>query len=91
MDVQGKPVEKSLGMSLWHTHEHMEGCSESRITHVNILGKFMQMVGALGGPNLKLRRYHEVSVLQASAQSYEYVSCHRHTGLLKTLAPAAKP
>lgn len=90
VDVQGKPVEKSFGMSLWHTLEHMEAWSESHITHVNIFGKFMKMVSDLGGPNLKLRLYHEVTVLQASEQSYEYVNCHPHTGLLNTLAPAAK-
>lgn len=77
-------------MRLWHTLEHMEGFWESRITRINIFGRFMQMVGTLGGPNLKLRLYHEVSVLQASEQSYEYVSSHPHTGLLKALAPAAK-
>lgn len=89
VDEHGKPQEKTFGMSLWHTLEHMERWSESHPTHVNIFGRFMNMVGAMEG-QLKLRLYHEVTVVQASEQSYEYVSCHPRTGLLNTLSPAAK-
>jgi aldoxime dehydratase len=35
---------------------------------------------------LQLRVYHEVSVLQANAQSYEYINCHPRTGLMNGLA-----
>lgn len=55
-----------------------------------MFGKFMQMAATLGGPNLKLRLHHEVSVLQASEQSYEHANCHPQTGLLTTLAPSAR-
>jgi Haem-containing dehydratase len=34
-----------------------------------------------GLPNLRL--YHEVSVLDAAAQRYEYINCHPGTGLLR--------
>ena len=38
---------------------------------------------------LQLRVYHEVSVLKAGEQSYEYVNCHAGSGLMNGLAPAA--
>ena len=31
---------------------------------------------------LQLRVYHEVSVLKADEQRYEYINCHARTGLL---------
>lgn len=83
LDAFGQETERSFGMSLWHTLEHMERWSESHITHVNIFGRFMNMVGTIGGPNLKLRLYHEVTVVRSTEQIYEYVNCHPHTGLLR--------
>jgi aldoxime dehydratase len=35
-------------------------------------------------PNMRL--YHEVSVLDAVAQRYEYINCHPGTGLLRPVA-----
>jgi aldoxime dehydratase len=37
---------------------------------------------------LKLRVYHEVSVLKPDEQEYEYVNCHPNTGLLNAVGPA---
>jgi aldoxime dehydratase len=33
--------------------------------------------------------YHEVSVLKADEQSYEYINCHARSGLMNGLAPVA--
>jgi aldoxime dehydratase len=35
---------------------------------------------------LNLRLYHEVSSLKADEQEYEYINCHRQTGMLSGLS-----
>lgn len=90
IDGKGQELEKSFGMSVWQTLEHMERWSESHVTHLNIFGRFMNMVNEIGGPNLKLRLYHEVCVVQSSEQYYEYVNCHPKTGLLRAQSGTAK-
>lgn len=84
VDGAGQPLEKSFGLSVWRSLADMERWSESHPTHVAIFGTFMRMVQALGG-QLQLRLYHEVSVLRADEQDYEYVNCHPRTGLLNAL------
>jgi aldoxime dehydratase len=41
----------------------------------------MKIVQKLGG-ELKWKGYHEVSVLRAEDQLYEYINCHAATGLM---------
>jgi len=36
---------------------------------------------------LKLRLYHEVAVLKADEQEYEYINCHPKTGMMNGVAP----
>ena len=42
----------------------------------------MKMVQALD-LDLKLRLYHEVAVVPAHDQNFEYINCHVGTGLLR--------
>jgi aldoxime dehydratase len=81
IDASGRPVEKTFGVSYWRSLADMERWSESHPTHVAIFGTFMRIVQELQF-QLKLRVYHEVSVLKADEQYYEYVNCHPKTGLL---------
>ncbi len=85
LDASGAPLQKSFGLSYWHSLADMERWAESHPTHVAIFGGFMRYVQALDF-QLQLRVYHEVSVLKADEQSYEYVNCHPGTGLLNGLA-----
>lgn len=85
LDEHFAPLQKSYGLSWWQSLEHMERWSESHPTHVAIFGTFMRMVQAMNF-DLKLRLYHEVSVLRAEDQQFEYVGCHPRTGLLRVAA-----
>ncbi len=84
----GKPIEKTYGMSWWKSLAALERWSESHPTHVRIFGAAMQYLSRLG-PAAKLRLYHEVTVARAADQFFEYLNCHPQTGMLK--AGAALP
>jgi aldoxime dehydratase len=62
--------------------EHMERWAESHPTHLHIFGSFMKMVRAMNF-DLKLPLYHEVAVVPAHDQTFEYINCHTGTGLLR--------
>lgn len=85
VDLQGRPLEKSFGLSYWRSLEHMERWSESHPTHVAIFGTFLRLLEQLKG-QVDLRLYHEVSVARSHQQSFEYLNCHTRTGLLRSLA-----
>jgi aldoxime dehydratase len=63
----------------------MERWSESHPTHLEIFAAFMRMAQSLDFRLLRL--YHEVSVLRAEEQRFEYLNCHPGTGLLRRLLP----
>jgi aldoxime dehydratase len=80
----GDTVMGSYGLSYWRSLADMEAWAEHHPTHVAIFDGFLKMVGTLGGV-LNLRLYHEVMVLRAAEQAFEYVACHPRTGLLGAL------
>jgi aldoxime dehydratase len=80
----GQIIEKSFGLSYWRSLSDLEEWSKSHPTHVAIFGTFMRIVQELEF-QMKLRTYHEVSVLKADEQEYEYINCHANTGLLNGL------
>lgn len=80
-DAEGRPIEKSFGVSHWRSLAEMERWAESHPTHLNIFITFLQL--AQNVPNLRL--YHEVSVLDPAGQRYEYINCHPQTGLMHGL------
>ncbi|WP_373414805.1 phenylacetaldoxime dehydratase family protein [Ensifer aridi] len=82
IDVEGRPIEKSFGVSWWKSLSALERWSESHPTHVAIFGAAMKYLSSLG-PAAKLRLYHEVTVAAADQQFFEYRNCHLKTGMLK--------
>lgn len=82
VDEKGAPIEKSFGLSAWRSLRHLEQWAESHPTHKAIFGSFLNMLESKASPP-DLRLYHEVSVLQAEDQYFEYINCHDGTGLLK--------
>ena len=78
----GRPTEKSYGMSWWKSLAALERWSESHPTHLAIFGAAMQYLSKLG-PAAKLKLYHEVTVARAEEQHFEYLNCHDRTGLLR--------
>ncbi|MGP1716776.1 MAG: phenylacetaldoxime dehydratase family protein [Methylophilus sp.] len=83
-DSKGQILEKSFGVSFWRSLADLEHWSKSHPTHLAIFGTFIRIVQELES-ELNLRLYHEVSVLKADEQSYEYINCHPNTGLLNGL------
>lgn len=81
----GRPVDRTFGLSWWYSLEALERWAESHPTHVAIFGAAMRYLSALG-PSARLRLYHEVSVVQAGEALFEYVDCRPGTGLLAAAA-----
>ena len=90
LDARGQREEKSFSVSHWRSLSHLERWSESHPTHIEIFGTFMRMVQSLQG-ELKWKGYHEVSVLRAEDQQFEYINCHPGTGLLGGACPLRQP
>jgi aldoxime dehydratase len=81
IDATGEPLEQSFGLSYWHSLANMEAWAETHPTHLAIFNTFNRIVQELDF-NLELTLSHEVSVLTAADQDYEYINCHDRTGLL---------
>lgn len=77
-----QPTLKSYGLSWWSSLEQMELWAQSHSTHSSIFGTFMRMVQAMDF-KIALRLSHEVSVLRSNEQIFEYINCHKATGLLR--------
>jgi aldoxime dehydratase len=75
-------------MSWWKSLAALERWAESHPTHVAIFGAAMKYLSTLG-PAAKLKLYHEVTVLRADEQRFEYLNCHEGTGLLRAVAQGA--
>ena len=80
----GLATGKTYGMSCWKSLAALETWAKSHPTHVKIFGAAMKHLTRLG-PAAKLRLFHEVSVVAADEQHYEYSNCHRRTGLLNAM------
>jgi len=83
LDQQGQPLEKSFGMSLWTSLSALERWSESHPTHLAIFGVAMKYLKRMGTDG-QLKLYHEVAVIEARDQFYEYSNCHPQTGMLRS-------
>jgi aldoxime dehydratase len=77
----GRPVDRTFGLSWWHSLGALERWAESHPTHVAIFGAAMRYLSTLG-PAARLRLYHEVAVVGADEALFEYVGCRPGTGLL---------
>jgi len=80
-DRDGAPLKKTFGLGYFLTLGHLEKWAASHPTHLAIFSRFLKMVQQHGA-DLKLRLWHEVSVLPAAGQLFEYINCHPGTGLL---------
>lgn len=79
IDADGNPVDQSFNLGHWRSLDLLERWAESHPTHLRIFVTFFKVVTSLR----KLRLYHEVLVVDAADQSYEYVNCHPNTGLMR--------
>tara|TARA_A100001391_G_scaffold126315_1_gene86392 strand:- start:2263 stop:3297 length:1035 start_codon:yes stop_codon:yes gene_type:complete len=77
----GEPMEKTFGLAHFNDLANLESWAKHHPTHLAIFGGFMQYVQRLNF-QVSLRLYHEVTVIPASAQHFEYIGCHPGSGLL---------
>ena len=80
----GRPTEKTYGMSWWKSLDALERWAESHPTHVAIFVAAMMYLTRFGAA-AKLRLYHEVIVARADEQFFEYLQCHCRTGMLRSV------
>src|SRR5271166_2260533 len=77
----GSALNKTFGLGYFLSLEHLEKWAAAHPTHLTIFSRFGKMVREYGA-ELKLKLWHEVSVLPAADQIFEYINCHSETGLL---------
>jgi len=80
-DGNGLTLRKTFGLGYFLTLGHLEKWASTHPTHLAIFANFLTMVRE-HGKDLKLKLWHEVSVLPSTDQVFEYVNCHPETGLL---------
>lgn len=85
VDDSFKQLPQAFGMSWWRSLADLERWAETHPTHLAIYGGFIRMARALNF-ELRLRLYHEVAVVSPHDQCFEYIACHRGTGMLRALA-----
>ncbi|ORY04977.1 aldoxime dehydratase [Clohesyomyces aquaticus] len=76
--------ERTFGLGYFDDLVSLEYWSKSHKTHVDIFGGFLVYAKKLDNV-ISLRLFHEVYVLQAGQQSFEYIGCHAKTGMLNSL------
>lgn len=87
LDATWRPVDKTFGMSWWHSMAELDAWAESHPTHVAIFRAAMRHLRAMAGA-AKLRLYHEITVASVDQQEFVYLDCHPSTGLLRAVSAA---
>ncbi|KKY30969.1 putative phenylacetaldoxime dehydratase [Diaporthe ampelina] len=80
----GGGTERTFGLAYFDNLASLERWSREHKTHLAIFGEFAKYAKRLGD-QMSLRLFHEVLVLKAEQQFFEYIGCHRGTGMLKSL------
>lgn len=80
-DTHWRGLKQSFGLGYGTDIYAFEDWAKSHPTHIAILQRFMEMVGNFG-ENLQLKLWHEVTVLPKDGCEFEYLCCHKKTGLL---------
>jgi aldoxime dehydratase len=75
-DSNGSPLRKTFGLGFFLTLPHLEKWASTHPTHLAIFTRFLTMVREHGA-NLKLKLWHEVSVLPDTDQLFEYINVTR--------------
>lgn len=84
-DEDWNPLEKTFGLSWWHSISELDGWAESHPTHLDIFQAALRYFGAMGG-DAHLRLYHEVTVPDRDRTLFTYLDCHDRTGMLRAFA-----
>lgn len=79
-NAEGAPVLETHALGYFLSLKHMEDWAEHHASHEAIFAAAMQYYRKFGKAN-QLRTWHEVFVLPATEQIFEYVNCASGTGL----------
>jgi aldoxime dehydratase len=80
-DAQGTGLKRTFGLGYFLTLAHLEDWASSHPTHLEIFKRFIAMLQQKKF-EVKLKLWHEVSVLPSNDQLFEYINCSPGTGLL---------
>ncbi|MGG6495508.1 UNVERIFIED_CONTAM: phenylacetaldoxime dehydratase family protein, partial [Bacteroidetes bacterium 56_B9] len=80
--------DKTYGLSAWHSLAHLEAWVQAD-SHLEIFAAGTRHYRTF--PGAKLRLYHEMSVIRAVDQQFEYFNCHHKTGMLKAVGGGRPP
>jgi aldoxime dehydratase len=80
IDPDGIALERTFGHCLFLSLAHLENWAKSHPTHLAIFGSFFRLLKERNN-QIALRLWHEVAVLPADRQHFEYLNCHAATGL----------
>ncbi len=82
-ETDGEGVARKRGFATAHFDSltRLEDWAESHPTHLRIFGRFIELATELKG-DIKLKLWHEVTVVPADMQEFEYLNCHPGTGML---------
>jgi hypothetical protein len=73
--------ERTFGLGYFDDMASLERWSKHHPTHLNIFGGFFNYAKKLDN-NISLRLFHEVYVLEEEQQFFEYIGCHKDSGML---------
>jgi aldoxime dehydratase len=76
--------EKTYSLSAWHSLAELEAWCKGG-THLCIFAAGIKHYRTAGDEAM-LRLYHEMSVIRARDQAFEYFNCHRRTGMLNAVS-----
>ena len=79
--ADGAELRRTFGHCLFLTLQHLETWASSHPSHLAIFNSFFEMLRRRDNAST-LKLWHEVAVLPASGQRFEYINCHPDTGLL---------
>lgn len=77
-------LERTFGLGFFDDLKSLEHWSKSHKTHIKIFAGFHKYAKKLNNV-LSLRLFHEICILKADQQFFEYIGCHEETGLLNAL------
>ena len=80
-DATGSPLDRTFGLGYGLDIYAFESWAKSHPTHVAIFDRFLEMAGTFGEA-MRLKLWHEVSVMPPGGAEFEYIGCHNQTGLL---------
>lgn len=83
LDEKGEELKKTYGLALFRSLDDMAFWAANHPTHMRLFETFMDVVQKMNF-ELDTTFYHEVAVLGADQQRFEYLNCHPRTGMLRT-------